>query len=189
MPSYEEEYEALEQMRTFGVHLPKLVNPDREGMLVGLLKESREAFVWPGSDRTRPTQWPEEALQSEKGKHRLNTEAAVRTMADFRPFWHAGSWGRGSVALRLPLLADPEGLFSQCSSAPGCGPGPSILSSRNQLTHGHSKGAIQYADRVVTEGDIVLLLPASNGTEWVDLFAPPEDLRKLFRIASVNLSS
>jgi hypothetical protein len=91
--------------------------------------------------------------------------------------WNAGSWERGAIVIATvvprELLA---GIFHWCA-------GPSVFSSMHQVRKGSPAGAITFAQKATHLGQLSFLFSASNGIQWMDIFAAPAEVEELFELA------
>ena len=149
-----ETLEYLARLRTFIVqpcqHIPDFDErvPAHAKVIRPLLSAASEAFLWPPGNKQRTVQYPAEILSRERGRYRFDLSRDILT--GYERLWHAVSWARGSIALRLPRLPNNFiEILMHCSCTP-----PAVLSSRYQLATGDSAGAIERIRRctVVNRG-------------------------------------
>jgi hypothetical protein len=80
--------------------------------------------------------------------------------------WNTEAWGRGAIVIVCePTRVDLGGVFQYCD-------GPWLWTSRYQMQKASPRAALGFADRVAAEGRLAFLFSASNGAEWLDVFAP-----------------
>ncbi|MBN2023616.1 MAG: hypothetical protein JW809_12595 [Pirellulales bacterium] len=92
-------------------------------------------------------------------------------------FWNTGTWERGAIVLATAVTEEDIGsLFYWCS-------GPHVWSSLHQMRKGTPMSAIRYAQAVAAAGSTAFCFSASNGIEWMDVFADDIALGHLFAIA------
>ena len=157
-------------------------HPGFTNVIRPLLAAASEAFAWPPKSKRDPVAYPPEILIPERGRYRLDLSRDA--IAGNESFWHATAGRRGSIAIRLPLLpADMVQIFRHCSRLPGCDE-PAVLSSRYQLSKSDSPGAIRYCDDVIDGDEYAFLFSATNGIEYMSVFARAEELEKLYQLAA-----
>jgi len=147
-----------------------------------LLATASEAYVWPAMSKDRPATYPMDILTAERGRYRFDLSKDV--ISGYEPFWHASAGSRGSIALCLPRLPDDiVGVLTHCSRLPGCNE-PAILSTRYQLSKSDSAGAIRYCDSVIERSEYAFLFSATNGISVMSIFAPRNELIRLYQLAA-----
>jgi hypothetical protein len=108
-----------------------------------------------------------------RGKYRLK---ATPDLALSNPrLWNAHGWERGSIAIAAKL-ADSQlaNVFAQTHR----------VGVTDNFRTGHSDAAIKYARKKTNDSDYVcFLLPASNGLEWMTIFASPSKILRLYELA------
>jgi len=83
-------------------------------------------------------------------------------------FWNSGGWKRGAITLKVPVNeVDWDGVFSWTEYG-------GVWSSRHQILKGSPSAAVSYADRNGTGDHVVGCFSASNGIEWLDVWAEPK---------------
>ena len=93
-------------------------------------------------------------------------------------FWNAGAWERGAIVLAVTANDEQIGNIFQWCSEPG------VLSSLYQIRKASPASAIRYAQAVALAGSTAFLFSASNGIQWMDVFASDAALVRLFAIAN-----
>lgn len=97
---------------------------------------------------------------------------------DWPSFWNAGAGARGAISINVPItLVDWPALFSVTEYG-------GVWASRYQILKGTPAGAVSYADKTAREGSAVFSLSASNGIQWMDVWAPKERCETLNTLAS-----
>ena len=92
-------------------------------------------------------------------------------------FWNTGFWKRGAIVLATTMADEGVGnVFHWCA-------GPDVWSSLYQIRKGTPLSAIRYAQSVAARGSIAFCFSASNGIEWMDVFADAVAIDRLFAIA------
>jgi hypothetical protein len=98
-----------------------------------------------------------------RGRYRLHkTQELVR---GWERFWNAGSWRRGAITLRLNRESvNWEDLFIWTEYG-------GVWSSREQIKKGTPANAVSYCDANAVDSIVVVSLSASNGIQWMDIWA------------------
>jgi len=98
-----------------------------------------------------------------RGRYQLDqTQEVVR---GWERFWNAGAWRRGAITLRLERGSiNWEDLFLWTEYG-------GVWSSRHQIKKGTPTTAIAYCDKYAVESTVVVCLSASNGIQWMDIWA------------------
>jgi hypothetical protein len=92
--------------------------------------------------------------------------------------WNISGGVRGTIVVSIPvkkLTAAFENILVNANA-------PIVWSSRNQLIKGHTRSAIRFAVKCTEEDKVALCFPASNGIEWMDIFAPGDFLMQLLKM-------
>ena len=94
------------------------------------------------------------------------------------PFWNAPAGHRGSVLILLPTMSIREAteIFRYCYS-------PYVVTN---LRNAYTAAAVRAARTQASNSHIAFLLSKSNGIQWLHVFAPRHQLRKLFRLAATT---
>lgn len=99
---------------------------------------------------------------------------------DHPELWNAKAWQLGAVVMATKI--DDEsltGIFRYCQ-------GPEVWASRRQLLKGSPDSAIRTCERFAQQGLRAVLFGASNGIEWLNLFAPLRDAGHCHDLAEAN---
>ena len=99
-------------------------------------------------------------LVRERGKFRFDLAHQCVNGAEI--FWNACSFRRGSVVVLLDGEFGLAPILRRCAEI-------SIDETPNM---GNSPAATKLAKRAMSEGQIAVLFSASNGIEWMDIYAP-----------------
>lgn len=91
-------------------------------------------------------------------------------------FWNATSWKRGSIIMVFNEGYDFTSVFKFCYS-------PGVLASPSS---GNSSGAVKKCKQVMSEGKIAICLSASNGVEWMSIYANEVLKEKIYQMAYEN---
>lgn len=110
-------------------------------------------------------------LVRERGKFRLDLSRECVNGAEI--FWNACSFRRGSVVVLLEGEFDLAPILRRCAEI-------SIDETPNM---GNSPAATKLAKRAMSEGQIAVLFSASNGIEWMDIYAPDAVRAKILKLA------
>ena len=110
-------------------------------------------------------------LVRERGKFRLDLSRECVNGAEI--FWNACSFRRGSVIILLEEEFDPAPILRRCAEI-------SIDETPNM---GNSPAATKLAKRAMSEGQMAVLFSASNGIEWMDIYAPEAVRDKILKLA------
>jgi hypothetical protein len=91
--------------------------------------------------------------------------------------WNAEAWGRGAIVIVCePTRVDLGAIFHYCD-------GPWLWTTRYQMQKASPRAALGFADSAAAEGKLAFLLTASNGPDWMDVFAPESLLQAAFDTA------
>ena len=98
-----------------------------------------------------------------RGRYQLDqTQELVR---GWERFWNAGRWRRGAITFRLNRESiNWNDLFLWMEYG-------GVWASRNQIKKGTPTSAISYCDSNAVNSTVVLSLSASNGIQWMDVWA------------------
>ena len=110
-------------------------------------------------------------LVRERGKFRLDLSRECVNGAEI--FWNACSFRRGSVIILLEGEFDLAPILRRCAEI-------SIDETPNM---GNSPAATKLTKRAMSEGRIAVLFSASNGIEWMDIYAPEAVQAKILKLA------
>ena len=110
-------------------------------------------------------------LVRERGKFRLDLARECVNGAEI--FWNACSFRRGSVVVLLDGEFDMAPILHRCAEI-------SIDETPNM---GNTPSATKLAKRAMSEGRIAVLFSASNGIEWMDIYAPEAVQDKILKLA------
>lgn len=142
-------------------------------MIPFLLSHSRAVYLYKGATDSTTRQWRELDLAQYpfllpyKGKYQV--DLAQKGIASAEELWTSTAWSRGSVAFLLTDKSELSHLVAKAFAA-------------HELSNpraGQSPGAYRLAQQEAANGRMVALFSASNGVEWLDLYAPDEVLESL----------
>ncbi len=113
-----------------------------------------------------------------RGQYQL--DQAQELVRGWEGFWNAGAWRRGAITLRINRESiNWEDLF-QWTEYGG------VWSSRNQIKKGTPTTAISYCDTNANAEIIVVSLSASNGIQWMDIWADISQCVELDELAQAT---
>ncbi|WP_314351378.1 hypothetical protein [Campylobacter showae] len=110
-------------------------------------------------------------LVRKRGKFRLDLARECVNGAEI--FWNACSFRRGSVVVLLDGEFDLVPILRRCVEI-------DIDETPNMS---NSPAATKLAKRAMSEGQIAVLFSASNGIEWMDIYAPGAVQEKILKLA------
>lgn len=110
-------------------------------------------------------------LVRERGKFRFDLARECVKGAEI--FWNACSFRRGSVVVLFDGEFDLAPILRRCVEI-------SIDETPNM---GNTPSATKLAKRAMSEGWIAVLFSASNGIEWIDIYAPKAVRDKILKLA------
>ena len=162
----------------------KSVLPAHEFVIRPLLEKSMEAFVYKGSKDEfflcGKMQIPialeqEDILIAEKGKFRFdNTKECI---LGHEYLWNATTWKRGSVVIIIENgKVDFSTIFKHTYR-------PSFTDNPNT---GNNIAATKKCRMEAEKGNIAICLPASNGIEYMNVYAKADILDKIVDCARTN---
>ncbi|TGK04020.1 hypothetical protein EHO59_10920 [Leptospira semungkisensis] len=99
-----------------------------------------------------------------KSKGKFEIDLSKEVIDGFEYLWNAHSWKRGSILIVLPNNFNFESILEKCHSI-------GIFTNPNT---GNSISAIKSAKKEVENDNISVLLPASNGIEWMQVYYDEE---------------
>lgn len=111
------------------------------------------------------------SIVHERGKFRLDLARECVNGAEI--FWNACSFRRGSVVVLLDGEFDLVPILRRCVEI-------DIDETPNMS---NSPAATKLAKRAMSEGRIAVLFSASNGIEWMDIYAPGAVQEKILKLA------
>jgi hypothetical protein len=146
------------------------VLPWHETVLRPILRFATEAWAYELPLDSEVLRSPGELVTKKQGKFALDLSAEL--IRGHELFWNASGGKRGSIAIVLPLASFPGGhVFPHCHKALVVG-NPSAA---------HSPSALRFARSKIADGNtVVCVFPRNNGFEYFDLYAPRQDIVRLF---------
>jgi hypothetical protein len=154
---------------------PNVIVPAHKSLLGGLVGARAEAYVYRGHPSREDASLFERYSQFlEKDRTRFRLNATIKDYLDLLPLWNARGWERGSIAFVCePRNLKYEELFADCF-------GPSVTSNSGS---GNNPAAFKLCRERAVAGNACVLLSASNGFDWAEVFMPPSQLRRAFKAA------
>lgn len=154
--------------------------PAHDLILRPLLSCATECYVYGLKEDTELFHQCTDILSSTRSKYQLDLKKEV--IKGYEQLWNATGWQRGSIL----IFIEPEKL-KELNIFPSCYD-PSILENPNS---GESIAAIKFCKNVINKEKIVgLCFSASNGIEWMKVYAEKDILKGLYECARVqSLSS
>ena len=119
-------------------------------------------------------------MRSEKNFSDLNLACNVIDGKEY--MWNISGYVRGTILISIPSENITEN-FSRIFLSTTA---PIVWSSLNQLKKGHTLSAVNFALQATKHKQVIFCLPASNGIEWLDIFASPEMILRLLEWAIKN---
>lgn len=101
-------------------------------------------------------------LKKEKGKYKIEVEKAK--FEGYECFWNAQAFKRGSIAIALPGNFNIAALFCHMYA-------PNLMGNPNS---GNTLSAVKQCKQAMLQNGLGVLLPASNGMEYLSIYAPPK---------------
>nr|WP_315008692.1 hypothetical protein [uncultured Campylobacter sp.] len=175
----------MEYFKPFFVKIPGRARDDdhtsaHDQIIAPLLQNALAAYVYNGRNSIvgafgsveHPLNLSEFSfLVRERGKFRLDLSRECVNGAEI--FWNACSFRRGSVIILLEREFDLAPILRRCAEI-------SIDETPNM---GNSPATTKLAKRSMSEGRIAVLFSASNGIEWMDIYAPDAVQATILKLA------
>jgi hypothetical protein len=144
--------------------------PAHESVLRPLVSTASECWVYDiGSDSSI---WSasSQILEPHRGKHRIRTD--LEMIRGHEVLWNATGGERGTIVILIDAVSLLNlGILRYCSR-------PSLTENMGAA---HTPSALRWAKRRVSQtGTAAVLLPGTNGIEWMDVLAEPELSLSLF---------
>ena len=111
-------------------------------------------------------------LIKSKGKYEIDLSKEV--ISEHEYLWNSHGWKRGSILIILPNSFDFNTIIENCHST-------GIFYNPNT---GNTLSAIKKAKKEVENNNISVILPASNGIEWMQVYYDKEKSKDLFKLIS-----
>lgn len=154
--------------------------PAHDLILSPLLASAKECYVYGLNKDTELFHQCTDILSLTRNKYQLNLKKEV--IKGYEQLWNSTGWQRGSILVFLELekLKELE-IFTSCYD-------PDILDNPNT---GESIAAIRFCKGVISkEKKVGLCFSASNGIEWMKVYAEKDTLKELYQCAMLqSLSS
>lgn len=113
-----------------------------------------------------------------KGRYVLDLKQEL--VRGWERFWNVGVWRRGAVVIRLEHGAANWAEVFNWTEYGG------VWSSRNQIRKGTPSSAINYCDANAVGSSMTVSLSASNGIQWMDVWADSKICEALDGLAQAN---
>lgn len=155
------------------------VLPAHELILRPLLLCAKECYVYGLKKDTGLFQQCTDILSFTRNKYKLDLKKEV--IKGYEQLWNTTGWQRGSILIFLePEKLKELNIFTSCYD-------PSISENPNS---GESAAAIRFCKDVVTKEKLVsLCFSASNGIEYMKVYAESDTLKELYECALVQALS
>ncbi|MEH7811895.1 hypothetical protein, partial [Bacillus toyonensis] len=143
--------------------------PAHDLILRPLLLFATDCYVYGIQKNSELLQQCSHILISTRNKYKvdLNQEA----IKGYEQLWNVTGWGRGSIVIVMGLEQfENLDILSYCYD-------PDILDNPNT---GESIAAVRYSKDMAKQGKVALCLSASNGIEWMNIYASDDVLEKLY---------
>ena len=154
--------------------------PAHDLILRPLLTSAKECYVYGLNKGTELFHQCTDILSFTRNKYQLDLKKEV--IRGYERLWNATGWQRGSILIFLELETLKKlNIFTSCYD-------PGILDNPNT---GESNAAIRFCKDVISkERKVGLCFSASNGIEWMTVYANKDALKELYKFARVqSLSS
>jgi hypothetical protein len=103
---------------------------------------------------------------AERKRGYVELDVSKELVRGYERLWNTSSWGRGSIVVVCePARLEPADVLHYCE-------GPWTWSSRYQMLKGTPRAAVAFAESAAVGGRYAFLFSASNGIEWMEVFAP-----------------
>ncbi len=155
--------------------------PAHELVIRRLLKGSRDTFVYRGTKEEfflyGKTQVPiklegVDILISDKGRFKFDKTKECISGNEY--LWNARTWKRGSIVMIIePDKIDFRPIFENCYR-------PNLLATPNT---GNTLSATKKCKEEMAKNNIGICFPASNGLEWMQIYASPALTNELLKMA------
>ena len=160
-----------------GAQPPDFAASRLEATLRPMLNAASDVFIYNGLKADSPLLNSDSfhaVAIKHRGKYQLRLDSEL--IDGFESLWLATGWGRGSAVFLIPAES-----FLTASLLAGWG---SMGITWNYRV-AHNTGAVTFAKKQVEQhGCVAVCLPASNGIEWADLFAPRSIAVRLWQEAT-----
>lgn len=134
--------------------------PAHDLILRPLLLHATDCYVYGIQKNSELLQQCSHILISTHNKYKVDLNQEV--VKGYEQLWNVTGWGRGSIVIVMGLEQFKSlDILSYCYD-------PGILDNPNT---GESIAAIRYAKDVARQGKVALCLSASNGIEWMQVYA------------------
>jgi len=153
--------------------------PAHELILRPLLLCAKECYVYGLKKDTELFQQCTDILSFTRNKYKLDLKKEV--IEGYEQLWNATGWQRGSILIFLePEELKKLNIFTSCYD-------PRISENPNS---GESAAAIKFCKDIVTKEKLIgLCFSASNGIEYMKVYAESDTLKELYECASLQALS
>lgn len=152
--------------------------PIHDSVIKCLLEIADKCRVYYG--KTKIDIEPSIVMQSEKNFSELNLDCNIIDGREY--MWNISGFARGTIMISVPSENITESfsrIFLHTTA-------PIVYASMNQLKKGHTLSAVNFALQAAKHKHVIFCLPASNGIEWLDVFASQEMILRLLEWAIKN---
>lgn len=155
------------------------VLPAHDLILRPLLSCATECYVYGLKKDTELFHRSADILSYTCNKHKLDVNKEV--LKGYEQLWNSTGWQRGSILIFLePEKLKELNIFTSCYD-------PSISENPNS---GESAAAIKFCKSIINKEKVVgLCFSASNGIEWMKVYADKHILKELYECALVQALS
>ncbi|MGG0343299.1 hypothetical protein ABEY50_24885 [Priestia megaterium] len=153
--------------------------PAHELILRPLLLCAKECYVYGLKKDTELFQQCTDILSFTRNKYKLDLKKEV--IEGYEQLWNATGWQRGSILIFLePEELKKLNIFTSCYD-------PRISENPNS---GESAAAIKFCKDIVTKEKLIgLCFSASNGIEYMKVYAESDTLKELYECALLQALS
>lgn len=143
--------------------------PAHDLILRPLLLCATDCYVYGIQKDSELLQQCSHILISTRSKYKADLNQEI--IKGYEQLWNVTGWERGSIVIVMELEQfENLDIFSYCYD-------PGILDNPNA---GESIAAIRYSKDMAKQGKIAFCLSASNGIEWMKIYASDDVLEKLY---------
>lgn len=158
-------------------YLPLIISlksafPIHDLIIRPLLENCKEAFIYGLSKESELYQKNSDILINDKKKFKL--DLSKECIKGHEHLWNATGWERGSIVI---ILENNESLFKDIFK--NCYE-PGLCATPNS---GNSLSAARKCKEEALKSNIAICFPASNGIEWMQIYATPQLTEKLLQEA------
>jgi hypothetical protein len=149
--------------------------PAHDFVLKPLLENCLYSYVYGIKESNELYQKNRDILIREKGRYRLDT--TKECVYGHEHLWSATGWERGSIII---ILKNNTNLFNEIFKYTY---NPCFFATPNM---GNTISAVKKCREEMENGNTGICLSASNGMEWIQIYARQENIDELFELAEKN---